>query len=291
MKMIVHFLPKGFTEMDAIIKPELTMREIADIDMRAMGNIILDISKLLSKKVNDELLEPISCWLDDPGWLERFQIDDKDTPNWAVYKQKQRQWTQQQKAMATERLRLYWQEIRKKHRFRKEVSNILSANKKSRNLTNIQLFKTGNLKENFLTHIIAPFRPKEQQRTKTNREFQNARTMPISNLLPWRLLLSSELSTVTHFKDFKTYCSTKKDIISKFIHLLQMETDGEINLLQDRPFGDIKIEPLNVAPEQEITIKDQNGQEYHFGWQELSDCQRNKIVDDIKANRILCKTA
>jgi len=105
--MSFNFNFKSNAKIEAIIQSELTNREITDIDMIAFGNIIMNIAKFLSKKVNDELLEPISCWLDDPEWLKRFQTDDKATPNWTEYKRKQRQWTQQQKAMATERLRLY----------------------------------------------------------------------------------------------------------------------------------------------------------------------------------------
>lgn len=75
------------------------------------------------------------------------------------------------------------------------------------------------------------------------------------------------------------------------MHLLQMETDGKIKLSQDEPFGDILIKPLDIDQEQNITIKDQDGRSYHFDWQELSDNQKSKIIADIKANQILCKTA
>jgi len=115
--------------------------------------------------------------------------------------------------------------------------------------------------------------------------------MSISNLLPWKLLLSTQLTSVKHFKDLKAYCPAKKDRISKLMHLLQMETDGKVKLSQDRPFSDIIIEPLDIDQEQNITIKDQDGRSYHFDWQELSDNQKSKIIADIKANQILCKTA
>ena len=289
--MDINFEFYSSLEIDAIIKSELTNREIADIDMRAFGNIIMNIAKFLSKKVNDELLEPISRWLDDPEWLKRFQTDDKAAPNWAKYKRKQRQWTQQQKDMTTERLRLYWREIHKKRRFRKELSKTLYTKAKNRNCINAQLHNTTNLQENFLTPIIAPFSPKEQHKAETIHEFQQARTMLISNLLPWKLLLSTELTSAKYFKDLKAYCPAKNDKASKLIHLLQMETDGKIKLSQERPFSDIIIEPLDVDPEQNITIKDQDGRSYHFDWQELNDNQKSKIIADIKANQILCKTA
>ena len=289
--MSLNFNFKSNTKIDDIIKSELTNREITDIDMRVFGNIIMNIAKFLSKKVNDELLEPISRWLDDPEWLKRFQTDDKATPKWAEYKRKQRQWTQQQKAMATERLRLYWQEIHKKRRFRKELSKILCTNTQSRNCTDAQLQNTANLQENFLTPIIAPFSPKEQYKAETIYEFQQARTMSISNLLPWKLLLSTELTSAKHFKDLKRYCPTKNDKASKLIHLMQMETDRKVKISQDKPFGDILIKPLDIDQEQNITIKDRDNRSYDFDWKELSDNQKSKIIADIKANQILCKTA
>jgi len=131
----------------------------------------------------------------------------------------------------------------------------------------------------------------QQCRREALHQFKQARTMSISNLLPWKLLLSTQLTSVKHFKDLKAYCPAKKDRISKLMHLLQMETDGKVKLSQDEPFGNILIEPLDIDQKQNITIKDQDGRSYHFDWQELSDNQRNKIIADIKANQILCKTA
>ena len=271
---------------------ELTKKEINKINIRALANYLLIRTLALSRAVNTEILEPISLWQDDPNFMEKFRINIEDqVPNWAEYKRKQRHWTQQQKLLAAEHLKLYWQEIRKKRNFRKELSSILGKKTQSQFCTDTLTHKNTILDENFLLPIIAPFSPIEQCRREALYQLKQARTMSISNLLPWKLLLSTELTSVKNFKDLKVYCPAKKDRISKLMHLLQMETDGEVKLNQDSPFSDIIIEPLDVELEQNITIKDQNGQEYRFGWQELSDNQRNKIVADIKANQILCKTA
>ncbi|MFC1814108.1 hypothetical protein ACFL03_15600 [Thermodesulfobacteriota bacterium] len=280
---------------DRLIGPiciELTEKEINKINIRALANYLLNRTLVLSHAVNAEILEPISLWLDDPNFMEKFRINIEDqAPNWKEYKRKQRQRTQQQKMLATERLKLYWQEIRKKRNFRKELSSILGGKTQSQFCTDTLTHKKAIIDEKFLSSIIAPFSPIEQHRRETIHQFKKARTMAISNLLPWKLLLSTELTSAKHFKNLKTYCSAKKDKVSKLMHLLQMETDGEVKLSQDNPFSDIIIEPLDVELEQSITIKDQNGQEYHFDWRELSDNQRNKIVSDMMANRILCKTA
>jgi len=55
IKMSFNFNFKSNAKIEAIIQSELTNREITDIDMIAFGNIIMNIAKFLSKKVNDEL--------------------------------------------------------------------------------------------------------------------------------------------------------------------------------------------------------------------------------------------
>ena len=62
-----------------------------------------------------------------------------------------------------------------------------------------------------------------------------------------------------------------------------------VRLNQDKPFGEIKIEPIDINQEQSIKITDQQGSTYNFNWQDLSDAQRDKVIADIKERRILCK--
>ena len=80
-----------------LINPEHTGKEIPGIDMRLWGNIIYVKALSLSRKVNRELLEPMSEWLDDPDFMKRHQVMiENDVPNWAEYKRKAREWTEQQ---------------------------------------------------------------------------------------------------------------------------------------------------------------------------------------------------
>ena len=51
---------------------ELSEEEILDIDIRAMGNVIHDRAFALSRQVNEDLLRPISQWLDDPDFLSQI---------------------------------------------------------------------------------------------------------------------------------------------------------------------------------------------------------------------------
>lgn len=274
-------------ELKQMIISELTDKDLTETNMCYLGNIIYGKAFALSKKVNTELLKPISEWLDNPDWMERFKVNEGNTPNWGDYKRKQRQWSKQQKAMARDRLKRYWQEIRKKQSFRSELYNIISgASPRGSPQMDITSYS--------LTSIIAPFSPKEQQRAETNIEFQQARELSISNLLPWQVLITSEFNSkdLLRFTALKTYVeeNPKFDTVAKLQHLLQMETEGKIKLQQAEPYGEISIESIDPDQELTITVKDQSGRHYEFDWCVLSDAQRNKVIADIKANKILCKT-
>ena len=79
-------------------KPESTEKEIHEMDMCLWGNIIYAKVLSLSRKVNRELLEPISNWLDDPDFVKRHAVMIENVIlNWAEYKSKQRKWTRRQR--------------------------------------------------------------------------------------------------------------------------------------------------------------------------------------------------
>ena len=119
-----NLTPDQFHEL---LGSELSEKELIEIDMRLMGQFVYERTLVLSRRVNTDLLEPISKWLDDPGWLERFQVHEDRTPNWATYKQKQRECTAREKRLLVEKIKVYWQAIRRKRDFRKEVSQIISS--------------------------------------------------------------------------------------------------------------------------------------------------------------------
>ena len=223
--------------------------------------------------------------MDDPDFMKKHAvIFDNGAPNWSEYKRRQRHWTQQQKRLAAERLKLYWQEIRSRKKHRKYINSLIprGSPKGSPQL---------NPSSDFLSPIIAPFSPIEQNRQETLRIFEQARAMTLSNRLPYRILITDELTEPKKLNALKLYAGKKQDKIAKLQNLLQMEMEGQITLYQDEPFADITIEPLDIDREQSITIKDQQGRRYHFDWQDLSDAQRNKVIADIKENRIVCKSA
>ena len=140
--------------------------------------------------------------------------------------------------------------------------------------------------------VAAPFSPPEQHKERTRQKFLQSLSFPVSDLLPWKLLITTELTKTKKFGDLKKHCSNKRlDYACKIIHLLQMETEEKIRLTQEKPFGNITLESLQKQQNASITVTDENGRKYSFDWQDLTDGQQKKIITDIHKHRILCKTA
>ena len=272
-------------ELNDYIHRHLSKKEIEKIDFRVIGNLVLARTKTLSLAVNRELLEPISQWLNDSSWLEKIKVCDKDIPDWGKYKRHQRLSTRQQRILAAERIRLYRQEIIKKRKLRHELSKIIGkANPKG--------VCSHQFRRGFIVPIASPFSPPEQHKEKTRQKFLQSLSFPVSDLLPWTLLITTELTKTKKLRDLEKFCSDKRlDSTCKIIHLLQMESEGRIRLTQKKPFGDITLETLEKPQNASITVTDQLGTNYDFDWQDLTDGQRKKIISDIHKHRILCKTA
>lgn len=265
-----------------------------ELDFRSIGNLILNRSISLSIAVNNELLSPISQWLDDPGFMEKFAIIlDQDAPNWAKYKKKQRQWTAQKKALASERLRLYWREIRKKRQMRQELSKLIPR-------AGSGTHPKTTLASGAIAEIVKPFSPPECSKRDTERQFREAQTRQPSDILPWKTILQSDIQELQEshesgsFDQFKQYHNDiRLDTVSKMIHLLDLETAGQLKLNQPEPFGKIQIRSGERYPTSgpegsfsTISIKDRQGKNFEFRWPELTGGQRNKIVEDLLKNEI-----
>ena len=281
---MVVYKNNNHSEIETLMEQEFTDKKITEIDMRILGKIVYGKAITLSEKVNSDLLEPISHWLDDPDWMSRFKIDESNKPDWAKYKRKQRQWEKQQKQVASERLKLYWQEIKKRRKLRNEMKRIVA---KSSSGVKSQV----EITRDFIDPIISPFNPLEQHKEETRQQFLQVFSLSVSDLMPWQIMISTELTETKKFESIKKYHSDiRMDTASKIIHLLQMESEGKIILIQEKPFSDITIKPIEIPDETEVTITDRQGRDYNFDWQTLSENQRNKIVSDIKDHKIICKT-
>jgi len=173
---------------------------------------------------------------------------------------------------------------------------VLYTNEKNRNFKDV---KSHNpfINTEFLLYILSPFSPIEKHRPKIAFEFNQACKFPVSDLLPWKTIMISELTEAgsTTFDGLKTYLTKNKklDKISKFQHLLQLDCDGDIILEQFEHTGQIQITPntpKSVNQKTPICIKDKSGQSYNFDWSSLNDSQKNKIIIDTIERKILCRS-
>jgi len=278
--------PERINEVNEYIRLNLSVKEIDEIDFRAIGNFILDRAKALSLAVNKEILEPISRWLNDSSWLERFNVRDKKIPDWGKYKRGQRLWARQQNALAAIKLKAFRQAIVKKQRLRHELSETLGrANPGGMGYSHL-------LRKGFIIPIVSPFSPPEEHKERIRQQFLRALSFPVVDLLPWKLFITVELTNKKKLKDLEQYYPEKRlDLTCKIIHLLQMESEGRINIIQKQPFGDLTLKSLQEKKGRCITVTDEHGKDYRFDWQDLSRDQRKKIISDLHKHRILCKTA
>lgn len=266
------------------ILSELTPDEIEELDFRAMGNLILNRTITLSQSVNDELLDPVSEWLDDPDFMKKFTVTmDSTACNWAAYKRQTRQWTRQQKHLAQERLKLYWQVIHQKKKLRQEISRLIGKPCPAQQNCFSPI-------HGFLLPIIKPFSRPEQARMDLERKFSKAMNLSVSNLLPWCAILTADTTTEKNFSDLKTYLpeDKKKDRICKLMTLLHLENDGVISLNQKEPFEDFKIRPKSIGRTQ-ISIKDRRGNKWEQDWAGLCTEEKNKLIEKIKSRQVICR--
>jgi chromatin segregation and condensation protein Rec8/ScpA/Scc1 (kleisin family) len=257
-----------------------------DYNLHRLGSLICDTAFELSRRINDELLRPMSRWLDDPSWMERFKVYEDRTPHWAKYKRRQRQWTKQRRTLAAERLQRYWQNVSRRRKFIKSISKNISRSEPR--------FVLGRVRNKIVVEpIIKLLSPIEESKRETQEEFRHARDRSITDLLPWRAILAVDINETTELRFLKKHLpeKQKKETISKFIHLLNMEADGEVELSQDTPFGKIEIIPAGNKPRGLVKVSDRQGGTHLFDWNTLNHVQRIKILTDVLANRIICRTA
>jgi hypothetical protein len=275
------------------MKIDLDPSKMEQIDIIAAANVIYNRTRDLSERVNTEILKPISAWIDDPDFMKKHRVMiDAEAPNWAEYKRKQRQWTDQQKQIAIERLRLYWQAIRRKRKMRQAIAGLIPRAGPRTTMT----FELNAGACNALAEIVAPFSPPEVLKAETQAKFQKARARPVLSILPWGTILAATIRTNQTFDKIPQYHpSTKKDKVAKLMTLLQMETDQALSLVQQEPFGEIEIENNQLCSENQATlgiviIKDRSGATCELKWLQLSYGQRKKVVADLINYEIICIT-
>jgi chromatin segregation and condensation protein Rec8/ScpA/Scc1 (kleisin family) len=276
------YLCRPFDRVDSI-DAYLTSKEIQRIDMIFFGNLILQKTIQLSKKIDSELITPLRAWLKDPDWISTIRLPEARVINWKEYKRNARQWDKKQEKLYKNRLKLYRQALRSKQMKRNRIAKLIGA------LDSIpsMAIDTSN---DFINAVLAPFSRSGVLHKAIEQEFIRSKTMSILYLLPWQAIIGSELNDRTLFSDLTISLpeNTKKDKVCKILTLLELENSGIVTLKQPRAFGDIEIHP-KTEMDMDVMIKDQKGNRQLHNWAELNQEQRVDYIERIKDHQIICK--
>jgi hypothetical protein len=267
------------------IRAGLSEREITELEFRMIGGMILNKSRELSQKVSEEILKPISIWLNDKDFVSKWK-NPSEEPDWAAYKRDQREWN----------LRAAWEAIRIKREREKQVRELLKESAFSR-YTSPQNDLCATMEVLPLSAFLAPFSPQAQAEDDLNRQFEKPLERSMFWLMPWPPILSVEIGTGATFSALPTHPDktlAKKIKIAKYQHALHMAHEGKITLSQEKPFGEIILAPLcdKISdPEGSLKIMTKDGESLDRCWTDLSDAQRNKVIADSINGIILCHGA
>lgn len=276
------YLCRPFESVDTI-DAYLPSKEIQRIDMIFFGNLILQKTIQLSKKIDSELIGPLSAWIKDPDWISRTRLPDNRDINWKEYKKNARQWDKQQQKLYKNRLKLYQKALRSKQIKRKRLAKLIGK------LDSIPSMAM-DTRYDFMNAVLAPFSRCGLRHKAVEQEFIRSKSISILYLLPWQAIISSEIRDRTLFSDLSIYLpeNRKRDKVCKLLTLLELENTGFVILKQSRAFGDIEIHPKNNVT-MDIMIKDRKGNKKQHDWAGLNQDQRVDFIEKIKANQIICK--
>ena len=68
--------------------------------------------------------------------------------------------------------------------------------------------------------------------------------------------------------------------------MLELAHHGQIEITQTETFGDIEIKSKKDA-NKNVTVKDRDGRQYRLIWRNLTDTQRQKVIQDLKDGRVV----
>jgi chromatin segregation and condensation protein Rec8/ScpA/Scc1 (kleisin family) len=247
------------------------------------GNLILQKTIQLSKKIDRELIDPLSAWLKDPDWISRARLPDNRNINWKEYKRNARQWDKQQQKLYKNRLKLYQQALRSKQIKRKRIARLTGK------LDSIPSMAM-DTRYDFMNAVLAPFSRCGLRHKAVEQEFIRSKSMSILYLLPWQAIIGSEIKDRILFSNLSIYLpeNRKRDKVCKLLTLLELENTGFVILKQSQAFEDIEIHPKNDLT-LNVMIKDHKGNKQQHNWAELNQDQRVDFIEQIKTHRLIYK--
>jgi hypothetical protein len=188
---------------------------------------------------------------------------------------------------------MYYSEIKRKKMIRDHIAQILGVKNRGRPFDYSEMASPSSPQTCIsIRQIYEPFSQTVSDAKELEAEFEHLKILQLADILPWRAMLQDELKEPKTFSVLNVYTNkTREEKIVKFQHILMMQSSGQVSIRQTEPFGDIIIEPKQIHQDSDIIIKDRQGNDCTFVWGSLSNTQRNKIIADIQASRIICRSA
>ena len=255
-----------------IIRKCFRHKKFRRLSLYIYGKLVLFASRSLLARTQKELMEPLGVL---SKAMENQDIENiKDSPDWTRLKREQR----------ARGLRDYWEKVRKRKTHMQKLARLYPRRVADQR-------KIGIHNTDVISEFCKPFSAAGDSARKFSDDLIEILESGISRQLPWRQMIVQQI-----FEGKKTFdkltpviSDQKKDRAFKLQILMEMAHASQIDIVQENCFGDIhfKLIPKTDELDTGIVLKDKHGRRYCLDWRELHPNQRDKVVEDLRDNKIV----
>jgi hypothetical protein len=267
-----NFYKTSLSHIKDIIKKCFRHKKFRRLNFNIYGKLVLFASRSLLARTQKELMEPLGVL---SKAMENYDIENiKEGPDWTKLKREQR----------ARILRDYWEKVRKRKTHMQKLSRLYPRS--AADQTKIGIHNTGVISE-----FCKPFSAAGDSAREFSDDLIEILKAGISRQLPWRQMIIQQI-----FEGKKTFdkltpviSDQKKDRAFKLQILMEMAQASQIDLIQEKCFGDIHFNLMPKTDEFDtgIVLKDKHGRRYCLDWCDLHPNQRGKVVEDLRDNKIV----
>ena len=255
-----------------IIKKSFRHKKFRRLNFNIYGKLVLFASRSLLTRTQKELMEPLGVL---SKTMENHDIENiKENPDWTKLKREQR----------ARVLRDYWEKVRKRKTHMQKLAQIYPRSAAGQT-------KIGILRTNVISEFCKPFSAAGDGARGFSEDLKAILKAGISRQLPWQQMIVQQIleGKKTFDKLTPVISDQKKDKALKLQILVEMAHASQIDLTQERCFGDIHFNLISQTDElgTGIVLKDKLGRRYCLDWRDLYPNQRNKVVEDLQNNKIV----
>jgi hypothetical protein len=267
-----NFNEISLSHIKDIIKKYFRHKKFRRLNFNICGNLVYFASKSLMARTQKELMEPLGVLSKKMGDHDIENIEDG--PDWTKLKREQR----------ARILRDYWEKVRKRKIHMQKLSRFYPRNVDGRAKIVIH-------SSNIISEFCKPFSAAGDSARDFSEDLKAILKAGISRQLPWRQMIVQQIFEGKKNFDKLTpvISDQKKDKALKLQILVEMAHANQIDLKQEKCFGDIHFNLISNTDELNtgIVLKDKIGRRYCLDWRDLHPNQRNKVVDDLQDNKIV----